>query len=774
IAKFKSSGDLDWVKQISGPANEAALSSAVDSDNHLLIAGSFTEEIRFGDIHLAGTSSSENLFLVKYSPAGNAVWARMPGFGTNVITRNPSIYPTGLSIGQNGLFLGASFRGTYMLGEQRLTGDDADILLIKLDTSGNPLWAQKIGGTGRDYLSGVGSSADGGVFISGTFTESLLIGDRSLAAQTESDFFVAKFTSNGRLVWVHQVPHRCEGLTSGLAVDASGSLYAALYAIEPVASFQGRGFFSDGRRRILLLKISDAGDLIWGRQLPEGQFWLRDERIFVTGYLRGRWYLDRVFDDGRSYFAEIAGDGNVLWSSLVNGSIGQGSVGANSSNVYLAGKFWNNFVLGTNQLKALESGDFFLAQAFPPPRIQSFPRVAEVPLGGELRIKVVAAGRGPLTYRWFFNNVPLSEHTSDELVFRGMSEDQVGHYTVEVIDGEARQLSWPAKVSVSVDTDGDGLSDNFESGVNRFELIEGNFTWEEAIQDAARKGGHLGTITTEQEWMIVTNMARGLTTNIWLAGLQLSTDNAWGWITQEGFQFTKWAVGQPSASPDLARRMQMLPNGTWTTASRDLATWYYLLERGFPTDPLDPDTDEDGLGDAEETLVLRTLPNEVDSDGDGLNDKEELDARTDPFAVDTDRDGLTDLHELVIHRTHPLLPDSDGDELSDGDEVRVHRTAPKKADSDEDGFSDGAEFFAGKDPLDKNDSPGAELRIHHAIELEFFPMLGKRYQIQSSPDLKNWVNIGPVVEATTGKAVYRLFQETRSTNKVFYRVEPVP
>jgi hypothetical protein len=53
-------------------------------------------------------------------------------------------------------------------------------------------------------------------------------------------------------------------------------------------------------------------------------------------------------------------------------------------------------------------------------------------------------------------------------------------------------------------------------------------------------------------------------------------------------------------------------------------------------------------------------------------------------------------------------------------------------------------------------------------------MLGKRYQIQSSPDLKNWVNIGPVVEATTGKAVYRLFQETRSTNKVFYRVEPVP
>ena len=64
---------------------------------------------------------------------------------------------------------------------------------------------------------------------------------------------------------------------------------------------------------------------------------------------------------------------------------------------------------------------------------------------------------------------------------------------------------------------------------------------------------------------------------------------------------------------------------------------------------------------------------------------------------DSDGDGLTDAEEALLG-TDPNNPDTDGDSLSDGDEVNVHSTNPLLADSDGDGFDDGLEVGMGTDP----------------------------------------------------------------------------
>ena len=56
----------------------------------------------------------------------------------------------------------------------------------------------------------------------------------------------------------------------------------------------------------------------------------------------------------------------------------------------------------------------------------------------------------------------------------------------------------------------------------------------------------------------------------------------------------------------------------------------YLLEVGYFTSPLNPDSDGDGLSDYLESTYL-TVPNNSDSDGDGLIDGDEVNAYgTDP------------------------------------------------------------------------------------------------------------------------------------------------
>ncbi|MBI4639160.1 MAG: hypothetical protein HY731_00595, partial [Candidatus Tectomicrobia bacterium] len=118
----------------------------------------------------------------------------------------------------------------------------------------------------------------------------------------------------------------------------------------------------------------------------------------------------------------------------------------------------------------------------------------------------------------------------------------------------------------------------------------------------------------------------------------------------------------------------------------------------FPTEVRD--SDGDGISDLEESVPgmddLVTDPLNADTDGDGLNDGDEIARGTNPLNPDTDQDGLNDGGE-VARGTNPLNPDTDQDGLRDGDEVALG-TNPLNPDSDADGFTDGVERVAGTDP----------------------------------------------------------------------------
>ena len=99
--------------------------------------------------------------------------------------------------------------------------------------------------------------------------------------------------------------------------------------------------------------------------------------------------------------------------------------------------------------------------------------------------------------------------------------------------------------------------------------------------------------------------------------------------------------------------------------------------RGF--DPLDPDSDDDGVPDGEADRDGDGLPNaaedehgtlvdRADTDRDGLSDGREVDLGTDPTTPDADDDGLDDAAELSLG-TDPLVPDTDGDGILDGNET---------------------------------------------------------------------------------------------------------
>jgi len=109
------------------------------------------------------------------------------------------------------------------------------------------------------------------------------------------------------------------------------------------------------------------------------------------------------------------------------------------------------------------------------------------------------------------------------------------------------------------------------------------------------------------------------------------------------------------------------------------------------------DTDNDNIPDYWEEYYNLNINDSsdglVDVDGDGINNVQEFELGTDPLNSDSDGDGITDYDEINTYHTNALDSDSDHDNISDGEEIKTYGTDPNKTDSDSDGLSDYQELF---------------------------------------------------------------------------------
>lgn len=129
------------------------------------------------------------------------------------------------------------------------------------------------------------------------------------------------------------------------------------------------------------------------------------------------------------------------------------------------------------------------------------------------------------------------------------------------------------------------------------------------------------------------------------------------------------------------------------------------------TNPLLRDTDGDGLTDGFEVNYSFTDPlnknskdenisdDLLDLDDDKLSNIEEQERNLNPLQEDSDFDGISDHDEINNYRTDPSKYDTDGDELGDGTELKQGFN-PLKQDTNDNGIIDSKEQIT-SDLLDK-------------------------------------------------------------------------
>lgn len=129
------------------------------------------------------------------------------------------------------------------------------------------------------------------------------------------------------------------------------------------------------------------------------------------------------------------------------------------------------------------------------------------------------------------------------------------------------------------------------------------------------------------------------------------------------------------------------------------------IEKYFGTDISSDDSDEDGLNDYIETAVLGYDPLNADTDNNGVPDADE----------DADRDGIDNKSEIKLV-TNPASADTDADGINDYYELYTYGTDPTEADTDGDGADDGWEVEHLFDPLTYNERFSVEIKSSGALE----------------------------------------------------------
>jgi hypothetical protein len=207
IAKYNSSGELQWAKKAGGTDYDHGRSITTDASGNGLITGQFKGSATFGagDINETTLISFGNydIYIAKYNSSGVLQWAKKaggidPDEGQGIVA----------DASGNSLVTGRFYNSsTFGVGEANETTfldfDGANIFIAKYNTSGELQWAEKADGSGGGKDEGRGIAIDGlgnglvtGKFYSDVefFQGSPDVTTLNITSYAYPDIFVAKYS----------------------------------------------------------------------------------------------------------------------------------------------------------------------------------------------------------------------------------------------------------------------------------------------------------------------------------------------------------------------------------------------------------------------------------------------------------------------------------------------------------------------------------------------------------------------------------------------------
>lgn len=290
-----------------------------------------------------------------------------------------SVSAHAVAVNQDGsVWVTGAFSGTNIFGNTILTNsasDVGDFYLAKFGSDGNPLWATQ-GFQSTDWAWGFAIDTDstGNVFVGGQFKNTFKLGTNTLVGTAGSNAFLAKYNSEGNLLWVQQLGSNGKWLGK-LKVDRFDNVYFTT-GNSGTESFGGVSLTSNGGNDACIIKLDNDGNVLWaksdggtGGDFARGVAVDSQGNVYVTGNCSGTttWGTTNVigYADWDIFLAKYDASGTFEWVR-VSGGYGQDEgtrlAVDSEDNIYMTGYFSSTGTFDTVSFVSAGNRDGFLAR----------------------------------------------------------------------------------------------------------------------------------------------------------------------------------------------------------------------------------------------------------------------------------------------------------------------------------------------------------------------------------------------------------------------------
>ena len=300
-----------------------------DAAGSFLVCGNFVGTVDFdpstGNFPLSSNGSSD-VFVCKFSGSGALLWAKSFGGSLGELI-------VGLDFdSNNNVLMTGSYNASVDFdpgpGNFLLTSlGGVDTYVLKLDVSGNFLWAVSFGAAPsnnqQDAVSAICLDSLNNVYVAGSFYDPLDF-DPGAATYTLSssglhDGYILKLDAGGNFIWAEQLGGAGIDLVQSICIDKKNKLYA-LGTFSLTVDFDPSpatfNFTSAGNIDIFLLKLDESGNFIDAKQFGGTSFETApDVWLDQTGsvYFTGSFSLTADFDPGPSVVNLVSNGGTDVF-----------------------------------------------------------------------------------------------------------------------------------------------------------------------------------------------------------------------------------------------------------------------------------------------------------------------------------------------------------------------------------------------------------------------------------------------------------------------------
>jgi len=267
-------------------------------------------------------------------------------------------------------YITGRFYGSITFGNTTLTNAGGwDIFIVKYDGAGNVLWAKSAGGTGPVIGNSISTDANGNLYITGQFYDTITFGSTMLTSVGGWDIFVVKYDGAGNVLWAKSAGGNKNDYGNSISTDINGNSYITgefksnTITIGSTTLTNAGSYSSD----IFVVKYDGAGNLLWAKSAGGAG---HDYGNSISTDTSGNSYITGSFGSPTITFGSTTltntsashvdlfvvkydGAGNVLWAKSAGGSLDESSNSIHTDangNSYITGNFDGSITFGSTTL----------------------------------------------------------------------------------------------------------------------------------------------------------------------------------------------------------------------------------------------------------------------------------------------------------------------------------------------------------------------------------------------------------------------------------------